>query len=349
MRNDRFDPPSKSRFSGKSEKEFYDYGAQPVTHDIREFDLTDDGAFDIATLNPFHLRKYENLEAYPYIFEAEHDVLAWGLAYLCDSPTAHALIQHIEGTGWRFALSDLGFGGFHLNVSDKIIEIDNFGFEPHALGQSEFFKMSLIYIMAKALREIWHEDYWGSFAQKFNPESVLMLERARTADCDSHAVFIGWELRAAGQGSLWRFILSTEESDMAQVLTNILDRYPSALYNGMAMAHIFRQWYADEARIDAQDHAALEAFDDAIKSGDSLFGELQARRADFEVLSVMKDGIIYLKNLGDTVAKDPFFAGLGDSMNQAHLFQIIYDNKVTMVNGIPFRDPALARRFLNES
>lgn len=345
MKNDRFDPPTKSRSAGKSDKAFYDYESDAIMDDIREFDLTDIPAFDIATLNPFHLKKYENLDAYPYIFEEDHDVLAWALAYLCDSPTAYALINHIEGTGWRFALTDLGTGGFHINLDEKIIEIDNFSFDPAALGQSEYFKMSLIYLISKVLREIWHEDHWAAVEQKFNPESVLMLERARTADSDSLAILVGWELRAAGQNGLWRFILSSEESDMAQVLTNLLDRYPSALYNGMALAHIFRQWYADEARVDAQDHMALEAFDEAMKNGDVVFGALKAKPSDFEAISMLPDGTVYLKKLGDTVAKDPFFAGLGDALNQAHLFQIIYDNEVTYVNGIPFRDAGLARRF----
>lgn len=345
MRSDRFDPVIKSKSAGWSENAICEDEIKHRYSHIKQYDFSDIAAFDVATLNPFHLRQYQNLEAYPYIFEEEHDVLAWALAYLSDSPTAYALIKHIEGTGWRFALSDLGTGGFHINQSDNIVELDHYGFDPIALGQSNHFKMSLLYILSKALREIWHENHLGDKARHYNPESVLMLERVRAADSDAVSILIGWELRGAGKNGLWRYILSSEESDMAQVLTNLLDRYPSSLYNGMAMAHIFRQWYADEARIDAQDHMILEYFDEAVLEDSLIFGSNKLSAKEVEALSVLPDGVCYLKDLGQTVSSDPFFAGLSDPVNQAHLFQIIYDNEVTLVKGIPFRDTSLAKKF----
>jgi len=345
MRNNFFDPSLKSKSTGWSHNAICEQDIKNNYGHIKQYDFTDIAAFDIGALNPFHLREYQNLEAYPYVFEGDHDVLAWALAYLCDSPTAYALIKHIEGTGWRFALSDLDTGGFHINQTDRIIELDHFGYDAKALGQSQHFKMSLIYILSKALREIWHENHLSDDIAKYNAESALMIERARTADADSVAILIGWELRGAGHNGLWRHIIASEESDMAKVLTNLLDRYPSALYNGMAMAHIFRQWYADEARIDAQDHMTLEYFDEALEEDRLEFGSAKVDPKMFEALSMLPDGTTYLKDLGNTVTTDPFFAGLNDPVNQAHLFQIIYDNEVTMVKGIPFRDSVLARRF----
>ena len=113
----------------------------------------------------------------------------------------------------------------------------------------------------------------------------------------------------------------------------------------MALAHVFRQWYANVARIDALDHSTLEHMDFAIRDENMSFGDKNASALDFENLSTLPDGTVYLKELGETVSRDPFFNGLNDAINQAHLFQIVYDSKVTYVDGIPFRDEALARKF----
>jgi hypothetical protein len=197
------------------------------------------------------------------------------------------------------------------------------------------------------LRDIWHADKEGFFEEDYKPDAVLLLERARAADTDSVSIFIAWELRGAGYNEMWRHALGAEDGDMARVLMNILGRYPTALYNGMALAHVFRQWYADIARVDALDHISLQEMDGILEENNIRFGENQALAEEFEALSLLPDGVCYLKELGDTVAKDPFFNGLNDSVNQSHLFQIVYDSKVTYANGIPFRDAKLARKFLH--
>jgi len=199
--------------------------------------------------------------------------------------------------------------------------------------------------LAKALRDVWHEERWGAFETYFKPEAVLLLERARAADSDCLSILMAWELRSAGHQEIWRHILASDDGDMAEVFTNIINRHPSAQYNGMAVAHMFRQWYQDEARLDAQDHATLQDMDDILEENDKNFGKRKVTAEEFELLSLMPDGTKYLSNLGATVAQDPFFNGLNDPVNQTHLFQIIYDNKVTYVRDIPFRDAKLARKF----
>ena len=314
---------------------------------IQNFDLEQDSIFDIHELKPLETKKFTNLNAYPYAFQEDKDVLSWASALLTESPLGHSLLREADETGWRICLSDLGTGGFHLDVSENIIELDNYGLDPSSLGHSAFFRASLICVLAKALRDIWHENRLGAFETKYNPEAVLMLERARAADADSVSVYIGWELRGAGYNDIWRHILGSDDGDMAQVLINILDRYPTALYNGMALAHIFRQWYADIARVDALDHDTLEQIDFSLQDQMIEFGSAPVACKNIESLSTLPDGTIYLKELGETVSRDPYFCGLNDPINQAHLFQIVYDSKVTYVDGIPFRDPSLARKFLN--
>jgi hypothetical protein len=348
MKSDRFTPLTKPRsISRDGDVEFQKNSN--IYAGVREFDLENGDIYAIDELRPLETKKFVNLEAYPHAFEEDFDVLSWATALLSESPLAMAHLTAAQEAGWNICLSDLGTGGFHLDSVEKIIELDHFGLEAPALGRSAFFRNSLICVLGKALRDIWHEERWGAFESNFKPEAVMMLERARAADADSVSILVGWELRGAGYSEIWRHILGSEESDMAQVLTNILDRYPTAVYNGMAMAHVFRQWYADAARVDALDHSTLEHMDFTLRDNakmDDKFGNRNVSAKEFEILSTLPDGTVYLKELGDTVSRDPFFSGLSDSINQAHLFQIVYDSKVTYVDGIPFRDASLARKFL---
>lgn len=314
---------------------------------VREFDIENGDLFAIADLRATQTKEFVNLEAYPYIFETDFDVVCWAAALLSESPLARALLSEAQDAGWQIALNDLGTNGFHLDADEKIIELDHYGLDASSLGQSVFYRTSLVLVLAKALRDIWHENRMGAFEDNYKPEAVVMMERARAADTDSVAIIIGWELRGAGYSDIWRHILGSPESDMAQVMTNILERYPTAIYNGMALAHVFRQWYADTSRIDALDHSTLEHMDFMLRDKAVKFGDQNISATEFENLSMLPDGTLYLKELGDTVARDPFFNGLSDAINQAHLFQIVYDAKVTYVDGIPFRDAALARKFFS--
>ncbi|HPF78289.1 MAG TPA: hypothetical protein PLF01_03255 [Alphaproteobacteria bacterium] len=353
MRSDRLSPLTKPRSVTRQNSDDAAQGNQAdkiSSNSIREFDLQKGDIFTIADLKPLQTKEFENLDAYPYAFKQDKDVLSWATALISESALGQALLKEVENSRWKIMLNDLGTGGFHLDAFEKIIELDNYGLDAASLGQSAFFRTSLICVLAKALRDIWHENRWGAFENMYNPESVLMLERARAADADSVSVLIGYELRSAGYNDVWRHILGSDDGDMAQVLTNILERYPTALYNGMALAHIFRQWYADVARVDALDHDTLEHLDFSMRDFDGNnafdFGDKKIKAIDLENLSTLPDGTVYLKELGETVCRDPFFCGLNDPINQAHLFQIVYDSKVTYVDGIPFRDPSLARKFI---
>lgn len=346
VRSDRLSPLTKPRSVTRHASGEEGGLLSEQTDNFRSFDLEQDDIFDIHELKPLETKKFVNLNAYPYAFQQDKDALSWAAALLTESPMGLALLREAEETGWQICLSDLGTCGFHLDVSEKIIELDNYGLDASSLGHSAFFRASMVCVLAKALRDIWHENRWGAFETLHKPESVLMLERARAADADSISVYIGWELRGAGYNEIWRHILGSDDGDMAQVLINILDRYPTALYNGMALAHIFRQWYADVARVDALDHDTLEYMDFSLRDEPAQFGETPMGAKTIENLSELPDGTFYLKELGETVLRDPYFCGLNDPINQAHLFQIIYDSKVTYANGIPFRDPSLARKFL---
>jgi len=335
MRANHFTKISKPKLVQKSQIQEFDFVQDPQ----------DGTAVSISKFNYIEVKNYNNLNALPYAFDTNFDVLQWACALLSESLVGRALLQEAEQTGWSLSVGDFGHNGFHVNAIDKIIKLDFYGMDAGALGQSTHYRYNLICVLAKALRDIWHEERWGNFEVNYKPEAVLLLERARAADTDCFAVLMAWELRSNGHDDVWRHVLSSDDGDIADILVSIINRYPSAQYNGLVLAHLFRQWYADTDRIDAQDHNSLQHMDDILEENDSKFGEKKLHAQEFEFLSMLPDGNCYLETLGHTVATDPFFNGLNDPVNQSHLFQITYDNKVVYVQDIPFRDAKLARKF----
>jgi hypothetical protein len=190
----------------------------------------------------------------------------------------------------------------------------------------------------------------GPFEEEYSPEDVLMLERIRAADCDTCTILASWELRGAGYGEVWRHLLGTEEGDMAIVFTRVLERDPTALFDGAALAYAFRQWYAHSTRVDGCDHETLEVLDDILLDGgiDNPFGKKRIDHEIIETLSELPDGTLYLDGMSHVIINDPFFSGLKDEINQTHLFHLMYDLEVKMVENVPFRDHKLAKKIFPE-
>ncbi len=289
---------------------------------------------------------YETIVALPDAFETADNILTWCAALMAESPTASQLWADAKNAGWSVGIADLHSTGFHLDLINKQILLDHFSMIPAALGRSAYFRNTLLITFIRALRDIWHEQRLAPFEAEYRPEDALMLERVRAADCDAVTVLAVWELRGAGYAEIWRHLIGSAEGDMALIFTRFLERDPTALFDGSALTHAFRQWYADETRVDGCDHETLEALDDILLgAGESKpFGEKRLEAAALESLAVLPDGMRYLAGLGDTIKDDPFFSGLRDEINQTHLFQLMYDMEVTMVNNVPFRDRTLARK-----
>lgn len=290
----------------------------------------------------------EKIAALPDTFETAGDILAWCAAVMAESPVASRLWAEARKAGWSVGIAELHSAGFHLDIPGRQILLDHFSMSPASLGRSPYFRNTLLITFIRALRDIWHEQRVAvPFENEYAPEDVLMLERVRAADCDAVTVLAVWELRGAGYAEIWRHLIGSAEGDMALIFTRFLERDPTALFDGSALTHAFRQWYADEIRVDGCDHETLETLDDVLLgSGESKpFGEKHLDASALESLAMLPDGTCYLAGLGDTILHDPFFAGLRDEINQTHLFQLMYDMEVTMVNNVPFRDRSLARKF----
>jgi len=290
-----------------------------------------------------NIRTFHNLEAYPYAFEADFDVVQWVCGMAAESPTARMLMKEAQGQGWTLQLADLNGEGYSIDDMAGEITLDHFGFTAGALGRSAYFRNALFINFIRALRALWQERQDYGFETTCRPDALLMLERARAADCETIAILAGWELRAAGHTDIWRFILGSDEGDMAMIFTRAMEKDPAGFYDGSVFARTFCQWYGDENRVAECDAGTLEALDIMLQEGEE-FGNEALRGEMIEKLTRIPGGNAYLTGMGANIATDPYFVAMHDAINEAHLFQIVYDSKVVLVEGVPFRDSRLARK-----
>lgn len=294
-----------------------------------------------------HPIDWSNKSLHALSLQNEKDLLAWILCVLAQSPSARLMIKEALNEGWQIALNDLGDKDFHLDVQQRLIVLHNNSLQISALIRSEHFQNALLVSLGRALRDVWQERRYGGFDEHYGPESILMLERVRTADCDTLSILVSWELRSEGFNDLWRHLIGSEQGDMAIAFSNRLEKDPGALFTGQALQATFKQWYQSERRINACDHETLEYLDDLIKTyaDENPFGENYLNAIAIERLSCLPDKTAYLRGCGTHILSNPLYSGLNDAINQSHFMQIMYDLEVTLIEGIPFRDATLAAKF----
>jgi hypothetical protein len=290
-----------------------------------------------------NVRTFQNLEAFPHIFEDDEDVLYWLCGMAAESPAARLLLKNARDDDAYIMMADLGGQGYAIDSETLDITIDHFGFTAIALGKSAHYRNIVFLNFIRALRERWHAAQNYDFESTMRPDAVLMLERVRVADVETIAILIGWELRAAGHSDIWRSILGSDEGDMAMIFTRAIEKDPAGLYDGSALTRTLCQWYGDEVRVAETDAITLEIMDEYLEH-DGKFGRNALNANTVEMISRLPDMRPYLHGMGDNIASDPYFLCVHDTINESHLFQVIYDSNVTMVEGVPFRDSSLARK-----
>lgn len=281
--------------------------------------------------------------AEPSAFENDGDLLLWASTVVSESPTARLLYTHAKKAGWHVRSEDLSGVGCDIDPSSCLMVLDHYGFTASALGRSSHLRNLFLISFIKALRQVWHETQNYNHLEVYRPDALVMLERATSADCETIAILAGWELRGAGYVDVWRTILGSDEGDMAMIFTRAIEKDPAGFYDGSVLTRTFCQWYGDASRLTANDHICLERLDDLAADPGQKFGESSLKAGDMEALSALPDGKSYLAGMGKNLCTDPYFMSIDDPINEAHLFQIIYDSRVVLAGGVPFRDSKLAR------
>lgn len=279
-------------------------------------------------------------------FSYQEDILRWCSYMVQQSPLARSLWEDAAAKGWSMSLTDLKGRNFHIDIPQKSFYLDHFCLTPSSLGQSVYFRNAVLCALIRVLRDIWHEERWGAFDERYNPENTLMMERVRAADCDTSVVMACWEWRGAGFADVWRHLIGADEGDMAMVFSQYLEHSPASQFSGAALTQTFRQWFEDHERVNGCDHVTLETLDDRLlDTGEhNPFGANLLTADAIEAIAELPDGTRYLKGFGNAILDDPYFSGLHDTINQTHLLHLMYDLEVVMVNNVPFRDAKLAEQ-----
>lgn len=323
-----------------------------VAQDIAVYDLTKTPAENaipamcLKTLSDAQIEFQDDYLAGKMTFSYQEDILRWCAFMVQQSPLAKILWQKAEQYGWHMSLSDLKGQSFHIDIPKKTFYLDHFSLTPSSLGQSVYFRNSILCSLIRVLRDIWHEERWGALDIKYNPENTLMLERVRAADCDTCVVMTCWEWRGAGYADVWRHLIGADEGDMAMVFSQYLEHSPASQFTGAALTQTFRQWFEDHDRVNGCDHVTLENLDERLlgTAEHNPFGTNLLSGETIEALAELPDGTRYLKGFGEAILDDPYFSGLHDTINQTHLLHLMYDLEVVMVNNVPFRNEKLANQ-----
>lgn len=278
----------------------------------------------------------ENCETYA-------DVIRASLAILLKSPSAGTMVRDAGMAGWSISLCSQNAFDFTLDLDEKIISLDHSDLEAGSLAASEHFLSAMMISMVKALRDVWQQKRNSGYENMFNPESILLLERIRAADSCILAVLVAWELRSEGFPGLWRTMIGSDYGDLALSFSGTLEREPSSAFTQHALSHTFRQWFRDDARVAACDHETLDMMDGLLAlDKPHTFGKKAPTHICVELFSCLPDRTAYLRGDGAEILRNPFFCGLGDPVNQTHLFQILHDSQAHYAGGVAFRDAGLA-------
>lgn len=273
-------------------------------------------------------------------------------AKLSQSPTARLMIEDAKRRGWSVLIDDREPYDFHIDVQNRVIILNNYSLSAGSLLASGHFQNALLLSLVRALRDVWQEMRHGSFADQYEPEQVLVLERVRAADSDVVAVLVAWELRAEGFSDLWRHLIGSDEGDLAMVFSAQMERadtYGISVHE--AMRATFNQWFEDASRVRICDHETLDYMDSLMDEYEyaDLFGAESLHPLGVEVISCLPDKTAYLAGMGQEIMIDPFYSSLDDEINTVHFTQILHDLRATYVEGVPFRDQALAAKIFPDS
>ena len=285
----------------------------------------------------------EDIDTFPELMAHYLDVLE-------HSETAEHTLCQILDTGWRFQFDSIGNGGYFIDAAARCVRLDKCDLEAHILAGSDYFYAAVMTNLMRAIRDAWQEERWAGAHQKYHPESLLMLEKMRIADCDVMAALFSKELQNKGYDDFARHLLASEDAGLARCFAQ------QGCTGRSCAARAFTQWCMDKKRVDAADHETLCYLDSLLDMhnpqddmySNGPFGDGRLSALEIVKIGCLPDGSSYLNGYGSVMLKDPAFAGLSDPINQAHYYHIVRDMRAVFVHGVPFRSPELASKIFPE-
>lgn len=198
------------------------------------------------------------------------------------------------------------------------------GYQPDPLQKTEKGQTRYLSSFVGGLRRAWHQETGAAATVSLRVEDFLRQFRHTEADIDAVLLLVAWELRGAGYGALWRYLLSGQSADLAAVFEARVTEDPRAQFDGRALKAAFDHWFADRERVNAADHLALEMVDMALlmPGASERLAKEGLSPQTIEKTGLLPKGKNYLA--GCTL-KSNWYQGLDDGFNRAHLTHILRD------------------------
>lgn len=240
-----------------------------------------------------------------------------GLMLILDaSPTGRALLQDAIRNKTSVGIDPLlePSGSFFYPAQNHF----DFGYQPEALQNTEKGVGRYLASFVNGLRRAWHASRGCRADISFSPEEYLLMSRCEEADVEAVLHLIGWELRAAGQASLWRYLLSGPDGDLAVIFERSVAESAQAQFDGQALRATFDQWFAVHARADSSDRRALDLIDIAMLEKETALriGTNMMVPSDIRKTGLLPHGGNYLS---DGIFTGRWYNGLMEERNRAHL------------------------------
>jgi hypothetical protein len=238
------------------------------------------------------------------------------------SPTGRALVQAASRNNVSVGLDPLLEPNSHYFYPQR--NHFDLGYQPDLLQKTEKGLSRYLISFICGLRRAWQYHHGHAPDTALRPRDFLRAFRCAEADMDAVTHLVAWELRAAGQGFLWRALLSGPNGDLAAVFERMVAANPHSVFDGTALKTVFNQWFAERERTNACDHWALETIDMALldTTQRARVGKKALQRSLLQHVGLLPCGLNYLSGCSFASA---WYDGLDDSFNIEHLRHIEKD------------------------
>lgn len=281
-------------------------------------------------------------------FHTDGDILRWALGLACDTGLGRNFAHDARFDGWILQLenSDEDADPARINSALKLVTLPKFAASNSVFARSATARMRMLFEMLRALRMIWQENTDLKRIEDLTARDQISRERFSQADADICALLCAYQLRESGYFDLWRYVLSSDLSDLAATLGECLDFdfTPDGILE--AMGFILPDWFGEDERLANVDYRSLNKFDEANTKN---FGLETIGFEDLIQFGILPDGFSYLENFAGDFLTDAYYTRIPDPIIRAHLGQIVKEASSAIVEEIGFRDLNLARKIFPNS
>lgn len=327
--------------------------SQPLSSQPRIIDCAVMGSYDFRTLIEDVMKASDEDERDWASCRTNSDALRFALARIMATDIGRALAMDIRFEHWSCDVVGEDDPS-HLNISQKIISIPLPCAHVSHLNRFSDYKSIFVLAVFESLRRMWHVNVGAPSSNCWAFRDLLLWNRCLRADLDLMNIVFAYQDHGLGHADLWRFMLASPQSDMAQFYAESMNEFPVDVLSDDhfdLLADIYMSWFYDDHRVNQCDTMTLSALDDLLRDSTSLgvIGTNKITAHDIVGLSLYpQGGAPYLEVMASEIIYTQDYRDIRCPILDAHADQIeseLTENALHTSNLLVFRDPSLNRLF----